>query len=187
VKPGIIGHTQVFMPHGASKRIRAKYNNVLIKRPTHPLKELAFIAYVGTGAVRKLAVAAIEKIGCTLRSQLQRSRSAQMPASRGVTLELRDSRGMLLASGHLTSIDDQELTFHSETNVSEQTYTVILCRYMRNGKRKRGICTARVRKQVHDSTPSAAPFSYVASYTTASDFQKYLVDTYFAQLRFAAF
>jgi lipopolysaccharide/colanic/teichoic acid biosynthesis glycosyltransferase len=187
VKPGIIGHTQVFMPHGASKRIRAKYNNVLIKRRTHPLKELAFIAYVGTGALRKLTVAAFEKIGITIRTQLRRPRPMQMPATRGVTLELRDSRGVLVASGELTGIDDQELSFRSETIVGEQTYTAILCRYMRNGKRKRGICMARVRKQAHEDATSAAPFSYVASYTTTSDFQKYLMDTYFAQLRFAAF
>jgi hypothetical protein len=175
------------MPHGASKRIRAKYNNVLVKRPTHPLKELAFVIYVGTGSLRKLAAAALAKVRSILWSRSLHRRPDQSPTARGVSVELRDSRGSLLASGHLIDIDDQELSFCSQENFNEQTCTIILRRTMRGGKRRHGKCIARVRKQAEGDANDPVLNAYVASYTTASDYQKYLMDTYFAQLRFAAF
>ena len=45
VKPGIVGHVQIFMPHGASKRIRARYNNILVKRDVNILGELYLIMF----------------------------------------------------------------------------------------------------------------------------------------------
>lgn len=45
VKPGIIGHVQIFMPHGTPKRIRARYNNILVRRDVNLLGEVALMAF----------------------------------------------------------------------------------------------------------------------------------------------
>lgn len=45
VRPGIVGHVQIFMPHGASKRFRARYNNILLNRDVNVLGEIYLILF----------------------------------------------------------------------------------------------------------------------------------------------
>lgn len=47
VKPGLIGHTQAYMPHDATRRLRAKYNYVLCTNPVDYRLELALCLRVG--------------------------------------------------------------------------------------------------------------------------------------------
>jgi len=47
VKPGLVGHTQAYMNHGASKAIRARYNALLVHAPVNYVNEIAMTALVG--------------------------------------------------------------------------------------------------------------------------------------------
>lgn len=47
VKPGLIGPTQAFFGHGASKRVRARMNNRLVTRPVSIIAELGLFARIG--------------------------------------------------------------------------------------------------------------------------------------------
>jgi lipopolysaccharide/colanic/teichoic acid biosynthesis glycosyltransferase len=53
VKPGLIGPTQAYFGHGASKRVRARMNNILVKRPVSLSAELALLGRIGLSILKK--------------------------------------------------------------------------------------------------------------------------------------
>jgi lipopolysaccharide/colanic/teichoic acid biosynthesis glycosyltransferase len=53
VKPGLIGPAQACISHGTSKRIRARVNNRLCRRPVSYLAELRLMAVVGAAVVKR--------------------------------------------------------------------------------------------------------------------------------------
>lgn len=55
VKPGLVGPTQAYFGHGASKRVRARMNNRLLKRPVSIPGELALLARIGVSVLAKIA------------------------------------------------------------------------------------------------------------------------------------
>lgn len=53
VKPGLVGHTQALMSHGASKRMRRKYNYLLCVSPVVYRRELALFLWVGLAVLTR--------------------------------------------------------------------------------------------------------------------------------------
>lgn len=56
VRPGLLGPTQAYFGHGASKRLRAKMNNAAVRRPVDIRAELALIARIMSAMVVKLVL-----------------------------------------------------------------------------------------------------------------------------------
>lgn len=56
VKPGLIGHTQAYMPHDATRRLRAKYNYILCTNPVYYRMELALCLQVGMRVLSRALV-----------------------------------------------------------------------------------------------------------------------------------
>jgi len=55
VKPGLVGPTQAYFGHGASKRVRARMNNLAVRRPVNIRAELALLGGIGAAILEKLA------------------------------------------------------------------------------------------------------------------------------------
>lgn len=55
VKPGLIGPTQAYFSHGASKRVRARMNNMLVRRPVSITAELVLVVRIGLSVLAKTA------------------------------------------------------------------------------------------------------------------------------------
>jgi len=55
VKPGLVGPTQAYFGHGTSKRVRARMNNRLVKRPVSIPGELALLVRIGVSVLAKIA------------------------------------------------------------------------------------------------------------------------------------
>jgi lipopolysaccharide/colanic/teichoic acid biosynthesis glycosyltransferase len=53
VKPGLVGPTQAFMSHGASKQTRARYNNLLCRAPVRYHQEVLLFTVVGLNVIRR--------------------------------------------------------------------------------------------------------------------------------------
>ena len=69
VKPGIIGHTQIFTTHGAPKRLRSYYNAKLIKHKAYVWKEMVILSSIGLFALVKCALILAGKLGLTAPSR----------------------------------------------------------------------------------------------------------------------
>ncbi|WP_165820354.1 sugar transferase [Microvirga sp. KLBC 81] len=193
VKPGIVGHTQVFMPHGASKRIRARYNNILVKRPVNPVKEILFLAFVGSTALMKLALVFARALAAipARRTPSEEQIGFHPQTFPGISIELCDRHNKVIARGAVTAISEESISFVTDLPVTEQSLAIRLRRNIRDGKARRAACIAHIRSHLIDGRQSAhapsepSPPAYVATYKTNSDFQKYLIDTYFTKSRFA--
>jgi lipopolysaccharide/colanic/teichoic acid biosynthesis glycosyltransferase len=194
VKPGILGHAQVFMPHGASKRIRARYNNILVSRHSNPFKELVFIGFVGGTAMLKLAQAARRR---ALRNRAKSRPSSQrlLPGDREkVAVVLKDTQGHCLPAAQFNEMRDDMLSICLEAVVPDQPCFIAMRRVMSTGKVRHVICTVQLQRLESESVsrpltvPEVPPrFLYEARCVPVSDFQKYVIDTYFARSRFAGF
>ena len=66
VKPGVIGYSQLFTPHSASKRMRAKIDNFYIKRSPNVNNNIIFVIYsmifLGLSAIKKTALVVYKKV-----------------------------------------------------------------------------------------------------------------------------
>lgn len=62
VKSGLIGPVQAFMSHGASKRLRAKYNYILCNSQLNYRGELTLLVQVGASVVRKAITEAFKRL-----------------------------------------------------------------------------------------------------------------------------
>lgn len=54
VKPGLIGPTQAYFGHGASKRLRARMNNRLVRRQVSLVAEIAFLCRIAWSMTSKI-------------------------------------------------------------------------------------------------------------------------------------
>ncbi len=81
VKPGLVGHSQAYMTHGTTKRIRSRYNNMLIDAPVNYRAEVALFGKVGFNVLRR----AIQET----RKRLTGKRSDQLATERASRMSLR--------------------------------------------------------------------------------------------------
>jgi len=54
VKPGLIGHSQLFTPHNTPKKVRTAIDNQVLKRKRQPLWEMLFVGYAAIVSVKKI-------------------------------------------------------------------------------------------------------------------------------------
>ncbi len=59
VRPGLLGPTQAYFGHGASKRLRAKMNSIAVRRPVDMIAELSFVVCVIGAMVSKLVASLV--------------------------------------------------------------------------------------------------------------------------------
>lgn len=62
VTPGLVGFSQALMSHGTSKRLRARFNNRLCRRPVNHMANLVFVVRVGLAVLRKSATKVLEAL-----------------------------------------------------------------------------------------------------------------------------
>lgn len=71
VKPGLVGPAQAYFGHGTSKRIRARMNNVLVRRQVDVIAEIALFSRIGLAivarALRKSVRAGASLVGAPVR------------------------------------------------------------------------------------------------------------------------
>lgn len=146
VKPGLIGHTQMFLPHGAPKRMRAYYNAILIKRPVCIWKEMVTIVLV--------TAVMFGKIFSHAKRRLVRNRTTKR---QGDTFETHGSHvknalvyvagknGTPKVCGQLLDIDSKSFTIRTNErfNNGEDVF-VLRIQTPVLGKSKQAFCTGVV-------------------------------------------
>ncbi|NVO21735.1 sugar transferase [Donghicola mangrovi] len=78
VKPGLVGHSQAYMTHGTTKRIRSRYNNMLIDAPVNYGAELGLFAKVGFSVLRRAAQETLKRLRGIGPDQMAATRASQM-------------------------------------------------------------------------------------------------------------
>lgn len=78
VKPGLVGHSQAYMTHGTTKRIRARYNNMLIDAPVNYGAEIGLFGKVGFNVLRRAVQEGLKRLRGQKPDQLATLRANQM-------------------------------------------------------------------------------------------------------------
>lgn len=88
VKPGLIGPTQAYFGHATSKRIRARMNHALVRRPVSIAAELALLGRIGLAVLTRIVGRIIGETG----AGAPHSAPAKLPARRP-DIRLTDESG----------------------------------------------------------------------------------------------
>lgn len=185
VKPGLLGHTQVFVPHGTYKTIRARYNNVLVNRDTSLLGEAAFVIFAAIISMKLVS---------------KRTLKTVKPAKSLTTVNEEENRNVDFALASANSGDSDTATTEPVTieMINSKNLVIVspsaLHERLVSGnisvrKLKGGIVHVAIIAHVQNSMSVSAnkqgSYCYHATYHTISDFGRYMVDRYVLHLAFA--
>lgn len=199
VRPGLVGHVQTFMPHRAPKRLRALYNNKLVKRPTNPWKEIVFVAMVSFVALTKLGSLLAKRLSLMLkRGQIQELRATQRATPQHVTVHLVNADKKLVPIGQLQDINDEAFSFWSDVDLKDNacqknSYRIVLQRQSPiTGNHRRAICEAAVKRVSYLRNGAAngakgdhlESYLYLAKYVPVSEYHSYMIHRHFANRSF---
>jgi lipopolysaccharide/colanic/teichoic acid biosynthesis glycosyltransferase len=174
VRPGMIGHPQVFMSHGTLKRIRSAYHRLLMKRPANVLGELSLVAITVLSLLAKLGRKVIRRT-----RRLVAGRTVLAPAcplGARIAFECRDHA---CHEARITRITDRFVYFECPIVLDDESVMKarVSCR-IRDGAKWRHALIAGDLKRIRRLAPSGA-FLYVLKFEAQSDYSRHIVLSYF--------
>lgn len=174
VRPGMIGHPQVFMSHGTPKRIRSAYHRLLMKRPANVRGEISLVAITASSLLVKLGRKVVRRT-----RRLIAGRTALAPACplgariafEGADHERHEAR--------ITRITDRFVYFECPIVLNDGSAMTarVSCR-IRGGTKWRHALIAGDLKCIRRVTPSGA-FLYVLKFEAQSDYSRHIILSYF--------
>lgn len=176
VRPGLLGHTQVFMPHGTSKTIRARYNHILLARKTNARRELAFVIVAALFCLGHCMQITAEAV--TSRFKPRSEGDAAAKRIRGLEIELGQGR---FAPAQVRSITSGGMLISCKAPLPQGDHPATLV------LRKASRGQARVRLRLSSPVPVAeGPGGNLlrVSYLPESEFGRYLIDRHVLRLIF---
>lgn len=174
IRPGMIGHPQVFMSHGTPKRIRSAYHRILMRRPASIPSELALMAITVLSLLARLGRKLVRR---TRRLILGRAASLPVcPAGAKVTFD--DLAGEQHAA-RLNRITDHYLYFECPIVLDEESAlnARISCRIRGGAKWRHARVTGQLKRIRREAT--AGPPLYTMRFDPQSGYSRHIVLTYF--------
>ncbi len=191
VRPGLVGHTQAFLPHRAPKRLRSYYNYILVKRASCPWKEILFVAMISSVALFKLLLIFAERLFLLLRRrQIRDLRATRRSRPQNVAVFMVDANKKLVHCGPLQNINDEVFAFQSDIELPDRCTIVLQGQTRITRKRRRAVCNASVERVSSPREDDAAggrrgeSHVYLAKYVPASELHSCLMDRYFSNRSF---
>ena len=189
VKPGLIGYSQLFTPHGAPKRMRVLIDNQFVMRRRSRLWDLVMIGYTiwvvaRTVAVRGVKLLVEDVFRKEVRHDYVEKRRQERVQAEGVRVGVRrdPSRGgRVVAEGVLGDISSGYLRILTNDVLGDGELQLVLTRdFRRLGclKRKTARCRATVFRGFASRDGSHAR-EYVLRYEALSPLNAYALDQYF--------
>jgi lipopolysaccharide/colanic/teichoic acid biosynthesis glycosyltransferase len=174
VRPGMIGHPQVFMSHGTPKRIRSAYHRLLLKRPANVLGELSLVAITVLSLLAKLGRKVIRRT-----RRLVAGRTVLAPAcplGARIAFECGDHERH---EARITRITDRFVYFECPVVLDDDSVMKarVSCR-IRGGAKWRHAVIAGDLKRVRRLAPSGV-FLYVLKFEAQSDYSRHIILSYF--------
>jgi lipopolysaccharide/colanic/teichoic acid biosynthesis glycosyltransferase len=176
VKPGLIGYTQVYMSHGAAKRIRARYNRMLCRAPINYARQIAFVARVGAAVLGKAVALCLHKLFRISRKDQSVSWLGQGFAQpRNCVIAVSGGGDQL---GSVSAISDELLQFVSLHPLHPGAYGCVVTRELSKGRK----VSVNLDVDVHVTQPVGMGYAGYVHYGTfrmPTEMASYLIDRYF--------
>lgn len=184
VRPGLIGYSQLFTPHGAPKRLRAHLDNQLVIQNRdfiQELKTIFFAFYVlGRSTIRRAVTLALTLIKIRLLKGYTERRLYERVKLRNAYACVVDA-DKTLEKIRIVDINEYYLKVLSDRQLPEQLDPLslrITCERGVKLKRKRAYCSARLFKKLPIYGNPDLTF-YIFEYQATSEMSQYVVDQYF--------
>lgn len=116
-KPGLIGPVQLYMPHGASKRIRYAFlRRIYLSSDVHKLSQLGLAVLCATAMCTKVFEVSRDYVArfSRTRSTSERRQSFRVAPTRPVQVYVGDKAGGPVYAGKVVDIDDQAFSLKEE-------------------------------------------------------------------------
>jgi lipopolysaccharide/colanic/teichoic acid biosynthesis glycosyltransferase len=155
VKPGLVGPTQAYFGHGVSKRLRARMNNRLVRRPVSIPAELMLLSRIAYSMLAKTGRKA-------LKLALKVNKRELAPRNPEMWLEGDGGRTV----SHIDKIDGQEMVVPSLSTGSDDRKTMLYVKLKSGGLRKARVSLSKTSK------PGAF------KYTMANDLSQFVIERY---------
>jgi lipopolysaccharide/colanic/teichoic acid biosynthesis glycosyltransferase len=174
VRPGMIGHPQVFMSHGTPKRIRSAYHRLLLKRPANVLGELSLVSITVLSLLAKLGRKVVRRT-----RRLIAGRTVLAPACPPGARIAFECRGHERHEARITRITDRFVYFECPIALDDEASMKarVSCR-IRGGAKWRHASIFGDLKRVRRLAPSRT-FVYVLKFEAQSDYSRHIILTYF--------
>lgn len=194
VKPGLLGYSQLFTPHGAPKALRTRIDNRFIRRPPTPARRLRLIA----STLMIMAGSAWRALRRTLVTDWIESRILRRYPHRRDLKRVRPERASVWEApggeqiGSLVDINESSFLLRCRKPAEDRGFgglprTLIVRIEHAPGVHGPRVKQALCRVEQRAERPNGASCDYVFDYTPVSDNGRYVVDQYFLQKSIASF
>lgn len=191
VKPGLLGYSQLFTPHGTPKRMRTLVDNAYIHRENSFLAVLGIILYAFVIVCQRILMRLAQSISefvqrkILKRYEQKRRKSRQVLAGTVAHIATQDntSEQTEMIAGHLVNINEEAFLIYTNQELPSEE-ELIYHFTIPNIKRKRSHVPYKTAKckgyMVRKLTPNDKnyQFGYVIFYETTSPFNTYLIEQY---------
>jgi len=164
VKPGLIGHTQAYMPHDATRRLRAKYNYILCTNPVDYRLELALCLRVGSQVLSR----ALTEIWLRLRPWKDRHAAAH-EARRARRWQLTLRTGIRSGEVAVRGISHERIVLSERLPRPLPDRTDLIIRVRPAGFRRAAISLTEI---------GPVDGGYAYTYSPCNDVALYMIDRY---------
>lgn len=185
VKPGLLGHTQIFCPHGTSKAIRARYNNILVNRDAKLLGEASLVIFSALTSMKLVARHILKGLNFPKSMTISGAKRDRVMAFLPTKTNLDADAAEITDPVTVEMINSKNLTIVSQ-------YPLQQCRISGHvfvRKPKGGTIRVKINADIQNwvlrAVNTSGPYSYDATYWTKSEFGRFMIDRHVLSLAFA--
>ena len=186
VKPGLIGHSQLFTPHNTPKKFRTSIDNQVLQRKPQPFSEILFVCYTPIVCVKRIILTLLKYAhNDLLRSKIlrkykeERAFTRVRPRSANAFIDLNGNDTYLYQARVIDINDEAVLLYCTQelTNALLRKFKLVIPVHRRYGRwgSKTATCTGHIsqtREMQNGST-------YVIMYEAVTPASVYFIHQYF--------
>ena len=186
VKPGLIGHSQLFTPHNTPKKYRTSIDNQVLKRRPQPFVEILFVSYTAIVSVKKIILTLLKYAHHDLlRSKIlrkykeKRAFARARPKSAKALIDL-NGNDTYLYQARVIDINDEALLLYCTqelTNALLRKFKLGIQVHRRYGRW--GSKTATCTGHISQTRQMQNGWAYVIMYEPVTPASLYFVHQYF--------
>jgi lipopolysaccharide/colanic/teichoic acid biosynthesis glycosyltransferase len=182
VQPGLVGYSQLFTPHGAPKRLRARIDNRIVSRRPSWFEGLRLVFVAATAVLARAAVKALRflyyrsRASSLLEGHEQRRTELRVRHTTALVARVGAGDQGLELIGQLVDINERALRLRTPLDLREQVGTPIEIHLFHGDSRRAHRARCQWLVQRHREEGGAG--EYVVEYRALGDASRYVIDQY---------
>jgi hypothetical protein len=188
IRPGLIGYSQLFSPHGTPKRLRSMIDNLKITQERKPLWDLNLIIYTIMTVIKIVFKKGLKITVKGLKTNIVRTFTEKRALERInlkdsiISFHSYDEVDFRTTDSRIIDINENCFRIHSSEKLEQDKYYFKLTtrkKIFKKTKFKHVVCIGEIVQSKTLKNDPVFPFAYIIQYKAVSPFNQYMVDAYF--------